>query len=147
MIRRATLEDIEALAHLFDAYRVFYKKPTDLNGAANFLRERMERNESVIFVSANEEGRIYGFVQLYLLFSSTRMKKLWLLNDLFVHPDERQQGIAKDLIEACKTLCLETAACSLILETAKSNDIGNKLYPAVGFSLDVEHNYYSWDNE
>lgn len=145
MIRRAALTDIEGLAHLFDAYRIFYKKTPDLQSAADFLKERIEKDESVIFISANDDGRIYGFVQLYPLFSSTRMKKLWLLNDLFVHPDERRQGISKDLIEACKTLCRETGACGLILETARGNEIGNKLYPAAGFSLDREHNYYSWE--
>lgn len=36
-------------------------------------------------------------------------------------------------------------ACGLILETAKTNIVGNELYPKVGFSLDKEHNYYSWD--
>lgn len=132
---------------MFDAYRVFYKKASDLEGAANFLAKRIENGESVIFVSANDEGRIYGFVQLYPLFSSTRMQKLWLLNDLFVHPDERRQGIAKDLVEACKALCRDSNACGMMLETARSNEIGNKLYPVMGFSIDNEHNYYSWDTK
>jgi hypothetical protein len=31
------------------------------------------------------------------------------------------------------------------LETAKSNTIGNNLYPRTSFFLDEDHNYYSWD--
>jgi hypothetical protein len=31
-----------------------------------------------------------------------------------------------------------------MLETAKSNDIGNNLYPKAGFELDTEFNWYHW---
>jgi GNAT superfamily N-acetyltransferase len=79
------------------------------------------------------------------MFSSTRMKRLWLLNDLFVKKEYRRRGISKLLIERAKELCRETKACGFILETAKSNSVGNKLYQAVGMSLDHNHNYYSWD--
>ncbi len=73
------------------------------------------------------------------------MKKLWLLNDLFVDKKFRSKGISVLLIEAAKELCIKTEACGLILETAKSNLIGNNLYPRTGFELDVDHHYYSWE--
>ena len=87
-----------------------------------------------------------GFVQLYPIFSSTRMQRLWLLNDLYVEKIYKGKGISKQLIEISKSLCKQTNACGLILETAKTNIVGNELYPKVGFSLDKEHNYYFWDN-
>jgi GNAT superfamily N-acetyltransferase len=90
-------------------------------------------------------GDLAGFVQLYPLFSSTRMKKLWLLNDLFVQEEYRGKGYSLALIEKSKKLCEETGACGLMLETHKENIIGNKLYERTGFSLDAEHNYYSWN--
>ena len=54
------------------------------SGAENFLKERLENQDSEIFV-AEENGILTGFTQLYPLFSSTRMKRYWLLNDLFVN--------------------------------------------------------------
>ncbi|MNL56402.1 hypothetical protein D3C87_1798930 [compost metagenome] len=48
------------------------------------------------------------------------------------------------LIDRCKTLCYETGACGLLLETEKTNDIGNQLYPKCGFEVDEDHNYYNW---
>ena len=74
------------------------------------------------------------------------MKKLWLLNDLYVEENYRGKGYSVALINKAKELCKETKACGLILETSKENTVGNKLYPKTGFSLDTEHNYYSWDN-
>ncbi len=144
-IEQATLHHLEQLAVLFDQYRVFYKKDSDIKSAKNFLCERIEKNESVVFASFNENV-MTGFTQLYPLFSSTRMKRLWLLNDLFVDAAFRGKGFSIALIEKAKEHCKNTSACGLILETAKSNTIGNNLYPKVGFELDKDHNYYSWDN-
>lgn len=143
-IQQATLHHLEPLAVLFDQYRVFYKKDSDIIASTKFLRERIEKSESVIFVSF-EEHTMTGFTQLYPLFSSTRMKRLWLLNDLFVNERFRGKGFSIALIEKAKELCHESGACGLLLETAKSNAIGNNLYPRTGFVLDEDHNYYSWD--
>lgn len=143
-IRKASLQDIIALATLFDAYRVFYEKNSDYDGAVRFLTDRIERNESEIFIAETDTQEIVGFVQLYPLFSSTRMQRLWLLNDLFVLPEFRNKGISIALIEKSKTLCIETNACGLQLETAKTNIIGNNLYPKTGFELDTEHHFYFW---
>lgn len=81
--RKAKKSDIKDLSRLFDKYRIFYEKETDVQTAQKFLNERLQNRDSEIFVTENEESRIVGFVQLYPIFSSTRMKKLWLLNDLF----------------------------------------------------------------
>ena len=144
-IQQATLHHLGPLALLFDQYRVFYKKGSDVASATNFLRERIEKNESVIFVSFDDAHVMTGFTQLYPLFSSTRMKQLWLLNDLFVEERFRGKGFSIALIEKAKEWCYQTGACGLLLETAKSNTIGNNLYPRTGFVLDEDHNYYSWD--
>ena len=146
IIKKATINDLKLIVELFDNYRVFYENESDKQQAEEFLSERLKVNDSEIFVAETDHYNLVGFVQLYPLFSSTRMKRLWLLNDLFVTKDYRGKGISKKLIEISKEFCKQTNACGLILETAKTNKIGNELYPKVGFSLDKEHNYYSWDN-
>lgn len=145
-IRKASIDDIPQLAALFDAYRVFYEKTSDVEQAIIFLSERIQKNESVIFVAENEEKQLTGFVQLYPLFTSTRMKRFWLLNDLFVAPEQRSKGISVALIDTAKELCQTTESCGMMLETAKSNVIGNNLYPKTGFVLDTAHHYYTWEN-
>lgn len=144
-VEQATLQHLQPLANLFDQYRVFYEKPSDVAGAKQFLEALINANESVIFVSLDETNQMTGFTQLYPLFSSTRMKRLWLLNDLFVNASFRGKGFSVALIEKAKEHCRATNGCGLILETAKTNTIGNNLYPKVGFELDRDHNYYSWD--
>ena len=145
--RLAISEDIDDLSELFDGYRLFYRKTTDLEGAKTFLEHRISKQDSKLFVAETDENTLVGFVQLYPLFSSTRMKKFWLLNDLFVHPEFRGKGVAIELIQRAKALVLESKACGMFLETEKSNLIGNTLYPKTGFVLNTDSNYYEWSVE
>ena len=144
LTRKATLEDLPQLSNLFDQYRSFYHKESDLDAAENFLKERLENQDSEIFV-AEENGILTGFTQLYPLFSSTRMKRYWLLNDLFVNENHRGKGHSKALIESAKELCRTSDSCGMYLETGKENMIGNQLYPSAGFKKYDEVNFYEWE--
>jgi ribosomal protein S18 acetylase RimI-like enzyme len=145
-IRRAQYSDLLELATLFDAYRVFYRRPSDLSASSSFIENRLKNNDSEIFIG-EKESVLVGFTQLYPLFSSTRMQKLWLLNDLYVAPKFRGEGISVLLIERAKKHAVETGAQGLSLATEKTNVIGNQLYPRAGFELDKEYNYYFWQNK
>ncbi|CAN5684875.1 GNAT family N-acetyltransferase [soil metagenome] len=142
-ITLATISEVDEVAMMFDLYRQFYRQASDIPGANKFLSERISKNDSVIFI-AKQSGECVGFVQCYPLFTSVEMKKLWLLNDLFVKAESRGKGISKMLIARCKELVHETDAKGLMLETEKSNVIGNKLYPQEGFALNEGSNFYVW---
>jgi GNAT superfamily N-acetyltransferase len=146
-ITKAELKDLDGLAELFEAYRIFYQKKPAAEESKKFLHDRIVANESVIFMATNASGKMVGFTQLYPIFSSTRMRRKWLLNDLFVHESYRGQGISKALIERAKQLCKETDAAGLMLETAKTNVVGNSLYPATGFVLEDACHFYNWEND
>lgn len=145
MITSATLQDLDQLALLFDSYRGFYKMKSDLAGARAFLSDRITNGESVIFVARVEDAGLVGFVQLYPVFTSTRMKRLWLLNDLYVSPLFRGRKLSVALIDRAKQHAKETNSVGLTLETAKSNLVGNSLYPRTDFVLDNDHNFYFWN--
>jgi len=144
IVKKATLQNLEQLVKLFDGYRVFYKKQSDIAAATTFIKERLTNNDSEIFVSEMTNGNLSGFTQLYPLFSSTKMKRYWLLNDLFVANEYRGKGISISLIERAKQLVMESNACGMYLETEKTNVIGNQLYPRIGFTLNSVSNYYEW---
>ena len=85
-------------------------------GAKIFLGERIKNKESVIYVCENKDGVLVGFTQLYPFFSSTRMKRTWLLNDLYVSPDYRGQGISIQLIDKAKQLASRFQGHSIRIE-------------------------------
>jgi len=142
-IREAKSSDINQLSKLFNSYRMFYGKESNIDISKEFLDSRIINKDSIIYV-CEVGNNIIGFVQLYPLFSSTRVSKYWLLNDLFVDDKERGNGYSKLLIERAKKLVIESKACGMMLETEKSNNIGNKLYPITGFKMNELSNFYEW---
>jgi GNAT superfamily N-acetyltransferase len=70
-----------------------------------------------------------------------------MLNDLFVLPEYRGKQISKQLIDKAKQLARETGAAGILLETEKTNEIGNHVYPAAGFEPYEETNFYWWSKD
>lgn len=141
-IKTATIDDVDIIVPLFDAYRQWYRQPSDLTIAKKFLTERLAGNESVIFIAYEGED-VAGFTQLYPIFSSIGMKRAWLLNDLFVYENHRKRGVAVALLERAKALALETGAKFLLLETASDNTTARRLYETNGWQQE-EHIFYGY---
>lgn len=130
-----TVATVREVVPLFNAYREFYGQPSDLEQAEQFLMERVNKEESVIFL-AYLDAQPVGFVQLYPIFSSVAMKKAFILNDLFVAEHARKQGVAQYLIEQCYSYCLQKDARYIALETATDNVPAQKLYEKLGMKID-----------
>ena len=141
-IRRATFHDLDALVPLFDGYRRFYGQPPDEAGARDFLTARLRLNESMILLAHDEHGTAQGFTQLYPLFSSVRMVRTWLLNDLFVAAPARRQGVAKALLQVAATHAANLGAASLSLTTAHDNLAAQALYESLGWQRDTQFREY-----
>ena len=138
-VRRADANDLDALTGLFDAYRQFYKQPGDLAAARAFLAERIAHDESVVLIAEHDaasiEAEAIGFTQLYPLFSSVRIGRTWLLNDLYVAPQARRLGAAHALLDAACAFAHERGALGLELETGNDNITAQALYRSAGWVL------------
>ncbi|HJS45575.1 MAG TPA: GNAT family N-acetyltransferase [Rhizomicrobium sp.] len=146
LVRAAGLHDLDLVVPLFDGYRQFYGRTSDEILARTFLRERMGRKESVIFL-AEADGRAVGFTQLYPSFTSTGAARIWILNDLFVDPQSRGRGIASLLLDAAVTFSKETGAIRLSLSTAVTNRAAQALYERRGWKKDTEFLHYTLANQ
>ncbi|MGY8796149.1 MAG: GNAT family N-acetyltransferase, partial [Woeseiales bacterium] len=82
-IVKADGRHIAEVSRLFDLYRQFYECDADLDLATRFITERIERDESDIFVAVLDE-KAGGFVQLYPSFCSVDAVKIYILYDLYV---------------------------------------------------------------
>jgi GNAT superfamily N-acetyltransferase len=139
-VRKATKEDINELTDLFDLYRVWYHQPSDIAAAKKFLLQRIEKDESVIFIAMKDDAFV-GFTQLYPIFSSVSLQKTWLLNDLYVHAAARKQGVAVQLLEAARQHGLETEAKWLLLQTGNDNFTAQSVYEKNGWQKVPDYFY------
>ncbi len=140
-IKQATINDLPLIIDLFDEYRIFYKKPSDKAGAKKFLFQRFQHGESIIFLAKENEIAV-GFTQLYPIFSSVSMQRVWLLNDLFVITSQRKKGIAEQLMNAAKDFAILTEAKGIELSTAIDNAAAQNLYERLGYKKDDSYMHY-----
>lgn len=139
-IRRAIPADLDQLSVLLDQYRIFYKQTSDKGKAFSFLKERMDNNESVVFI-AEENGTLTGFTQLYPLFSSVRMQRTWLLNDLYVDAAHRGKGIGPLLLDAAKEFGIAANVKCLFLQTGEDNITAQRVYEKHGWIKETDLSY------
>ena len=144
-IRHATPEDLDALAPLFDAYRVFYGYPSDLPIARAYIAARMAGGDSTVLVAAESDEHtapLLGFTQLYPTWCSLELAPIFVLFDLFVSPAGRGQGVAAALMESAREFGAGQGAARLELATAHTNIPAQRLYEGLGWELDTEYRHY-----
>ena len=142
-VRQAILADIEALAPLFDGYRQFYGRESDLHGVREFLLARFNHGESTLFI-AHEAGVAIGFTQLYPSFSSASLARTFILNDLFVSKSCREKGVGKLLIAAAVEFAKSLGTLRLTLATAVDNEPAQALYHSSGWKRDEQFVVYHY---
>ncbi len=145
-IVEASLAHADALTPLFVAYREFYRNPPEFERSHVFIRQRLAQRDSVIFLAwLKEEGKqeAAGFVQLFPSFSTGTMKRIWILNDLFVAPAVRRKGVGSMLMERARRYAVETQASRLTLKTEVTNHQAQALYESLGWKRDER--FFSYD--
>jgi ribosomal protein S18 acetylase RimI-like enzyme len=145
MIRKAILQDLDQLTNLFDQYVVFYKNPSNIEKHKAYLKNRIENNEATIFLAFDENNpeKAIGFTLIYITFSSLALNKILILNDLYVDPNVRKNGVGEKLILQTVALAKELGSNLIRLRTSKSNTVAQGLYNKMGF---VREDYiYSYD--
>ena len=143
-IKKIGVDDIDSIVFLFDEYREFYKQSRH-SGTVSFLKERLQNNESVIFI-AYADDMPCGFMQLYPIFSSVGLKRTWLLNDLYVAANARKLGIGAALLEAAKKHGELTGSRWLLLQTGADNFAAQSVYEKNGWVRETDF-FYRMDLE
>jgi GNAT superfamily N-acetyltransferase len=131
-IYQATIEQLDHVAFLFNQYRIFYRQAGDLESAQKFIRQRLQQQDAVILLAMENEQPV-GYTQLFPSWSSVSMQRVWILNDLFVLTEKRNQGIAKALMNKAKDHARSSNAVRMILATEVTNKIGQNLYESMGY--------------
>ncbi|AIQ99690.1 GNAT family N-acetyltransferase [Pluralibacter gergoviae] len=141
-IYQAQPQDVDKVLPLYLGYRRFYQVEEKPEQSRDFLLKRLQLKESIIFF-AESEGKVVGFTQLYPLFCSLEMKRIWLLYDLFVDESARKHGVAQQLIERAEQLANESDSAFIMLATATDNVKAQAVYERNGFVRDTDFYTYN----
>jgi len=144
-IIQASLEHLDLVAPLFVKYREFYGELPFPDSSRAFLEKRLRRQESVIYLALpdDDDNRLLGFCQLYPSYSSLSLKRVWILNDIYVAEDARRQLVADHLLKTAKKMARDTHAVRMRVSTSANNDVAQKTYESIGFREDNEFKNYT----
>jgi len=137
LVRRAQVEDLQQLSVLFDEYRQFYGASSNQELSYQFLKQRFEDQQTVIFINTKDDI-FTGFILLYLRFSSVACSKFYVLDDVYITPLYRRHGAARQLIDTAILSARHENALRISLDTQKNNHQSHKLYESMGFMRDDE---------
>jgi GNAT superfamily N-acetyltransferase len=142
-VRQATILDLDLLAPLFDAYRQFYRKPSDLDLSRRFLLERFQHNQSIVLLAVRQDRLAVGFTQLFPSFSSVSAARILILNDLFVGPEARRMRVGSLLLSAAASFGRAVGAVRLTLSTEVTNEAAQALYETEGWTRQTDFYVYN----
>ncbi|ENM3868964.1 GNAT family N-acetyltransferase [Vibrio cholerae] len=114
----ATLKHLDLLAPLFNLYREFYGKKDDAENSYLFIKERLEKKDSIILLAINDVGYCIGFMQIFPSLSSLSTSIIWVLNDLYVVFEHRGLGVARMLMNELNCLAIMNNVIPVIIEDA-----------------------------
>ena len=134
-IRPATDEDIEAILPLMLAYCDFYEvEHPDDEGLREMSRALVSApdEEGFLLTAAEQGGAPVGFAACGWKWSSLRGARCVVMEDLYVDPGSRGQGIADRLIGECAETARRHGAVAMLWETQPTNKRAQAVYDRAG---------------
>lgn len=113
----AEVEHLEPLSQLLNAHRMVLGKPDEQPAVSHFLFERLINHEVLIFLALGDEQSMQGkgFLSLYPTFSAQSLMPVWMLGELYIVPEARQQGLAQSLLQSALELIQQRGDEGIIL--------------------------------
>ena len=136
--REAT--DRAPLEPLVRAYIDFYKEPPDAERLETLLSILAERPEIGVQFVAEKDGELHGFSTVYLTYDTVAARRVAIMNDLFVAPDDRNIGLGRALMRRCHEFAREKDCA--VLQWVTADETAQALYNKLGARLgDLQHQY------
>jgi ribosomal protein S18 acetylase RimI-like enzyme len=140
-IEAASAADLNELVRLYVAYRLFYGEAPEQERAAIFIRDRVTQSSGRYFLAWNGENAV-GFMHLMPSTNTLAMRPIWFLEDLYVDPAARGEGVATALLRYAEAFARDTGAERLTLATAHDNLAAQNIYKKLGYVREEHFLYF-----
>lgn len=139
-IREIQQNDYAQWLPLWDGYNAFYGRQGATALPLQITESTWARffnpNEPVFaWVAEDADGKLVGLVHYLFHRSTTRLNDVCYLQDLFTAPENRGQGVARQLILAVYDAAQNAGSSRVYWTTQTSNEAGRALYDKVAKHL------------
>ena len=130
-IKKLVAEDIQLAKDLFLFYQVDDEVDKPLIPSDKYLREILSRDTFHVIVALNN-GVVIGGLTAYELDIYKEETTEFFLYEIAVEPLYRRNGVAKELIESLKKVCVSKDIREMYVGTEQDNYPAIKLYKSTG---------------
>jgi GNAT superfamily N-acetyltransferase len=132
-VEPVTAAQLDELLPMIAAYQRFYEvERIDEERNRAFFSRFLGPSEDGLLLGAWRLGELLGYACLYWSFTSLIPAETVLMNDLFVDPSARGEGVGRALIEASAAAGRERGARRLEWVTQTANHTAQRLYDSTG---------------
>ena len=108
MIRSAQVKDVDSIHKLIVELAIYEKEPNAVTASVEDIEKSLFTDNPVAFCHVAEiDGEIVGIAIWFLNYSTWLGKTGLYLEDLFVKPEFRGQGIGLEFMRTLAKLCIE----------------------------------------
>ena len=108
MIREAKIEDVTAIHDLIVELAIYEKAPESVTASIEDIRENLFGERPVAYAHVAEvEGKVVGIAIWFLNYSTWLGKAGMYLEDLYVRPQFRKNGLGLELMKTLARVCIE----------------------------------------
>ena len=130
-LRRASAEDAGTVGRLLHEFNTEFEEETPgAEAFAGFIRPLLESGEAAVLLANGAEG----FSMWRLRPSPYTGRPEAYLQELYVVPERRGNGIGRALLEATMDAAREAGATGIDLNTGESDTAARALYESAGFT-------------
>ena len=131
-IETVSAQTFERVLPLIAGYQRFYQaEPDEARNRVHFGHLLDDHGAGIQFVALDEAVQALGFATLYFPLGSVTPGVACLMNDLFVVPDARGQGIGRALILHCLSYAKAHGFAKIHWQTALDNHTAQRLYDSL----------------
>ena len=134
LVRPVTVKDMTQLTPMMMAYIADFTNRQNLleQAVTEHISYILAHPEAGIQFAAEHRGECLGFATLYFSFSTLRLQKIAILNDLFVQEESRGKKVGERLFEHCLDYSKVNSYAWMQWETTRDNFAARKLYEKMG---------------
>jgi GNAT superfamily N-acetyltransferase len=136
-IREAKLGDEKAIFDLIYALAVYEKAPEQVTNTPEQLGIDLFKDNICSALVAEEEGLIVGFSLYYISYSTWKGRCLYL-EDFFVLPDKRRDGIGQILFDQTVSIAVKLGVKRMDWQVLEWNEPALNFYRKNKATLDAE---------
>ncbi|HWY69343.1 MAG TPA: GNAT family N-acetyltransferase [Terriglobales bacterium] len=142
--RFAEMSDIDGLLPLIQDFYSFEHLPYDEARLKRLLTELIEDKNLGRLVLFEHSRQLIGYMVLGFGFSLEFHGRDCFIDEFYVRPDRRQQGIGSAAVDFARQTCRELGIRALHLEADHFNTRGHEFYRRLGFKDHDRHLMTRW---